>query len=91
MTVMTCAKLAPEVRAALDEYVRQHSMTISEILRTLVDMLLSGQITPGPIEGYVQARALAPRIAEAVMSEAVDALKGMTYDEVVARYGLIAG
>lgn len=84
---MTCVKLSPEVRAAVDGYCNEHGLQLSEFLRGLINMWFEGQISPGSIEGYIQAKATAIRLAEILIAEAARALP-QTLDEANARYAL---
>jgi hypothetical protein len=84
---MVAFRLAPDVRAAVDEYCIQHGVTLSELYRSLTDGFLSGTIAPGGPEGYKQARATAVQLAQVLLAQAAETMPD-SFDEAVARYGL---
>lgn len=85
---MTCFRLAPEVRAALDHYCLANNVTVTEFYRSMTDAFLSGAIGPGAIDGYKQGRSMAVQLAGALLQRAALELPE-TLEEAIARYGLV--
>lgn len=81
-------RLAPETRAAVEQYCLANGITITDLYRSLTEMLLSGQITPGTIEGYTAGRKMAIQLAGILLAQAANALPE-TLEEAQARFGLV--
>ena len=81
-------RLAPDARAAVEQYCIGHGITITDLYRSLTEMLLSGQISPGAIEGYTAGRKMAIQLAGILLAQAAEALPA-TLEEAQARFGLV--
>jgi hypothetical protein len=85
---MTCFRLAPEVRAALDHYCLANNVSVTEFYRSMTDAFLTGAIGPGAIDGYKQGRSMAVQLAGALLQRAALELPE-TLEEAIARYGIV--
>lgn len=85
---MTCFRLAPEIHHGIREYCVVNGTTVTDFYRAITEAVLSGQLAPGPAEGYKQARELAPKLCLEMLARA-QAEMPETLDEAIARYGLI--
>lgn len=91
-TRMTCVKLSVETRAAVDDYCRAHEISISDLLRSLLEMVTDGRLAPGDIEGYKRARTMALVMAGDALNKAIEDAAGYlpaTYEEALRRYGFV--
>lgn len=84
---MVCFRLSPEIRAGVDAYCAGHGISITDLYRSLTELVLTGQISPGSIEGYKSARAMAIQLASILLAKASAELPE-TLEEAQAR-GLV--
>lgn len=80
-------RLSHEMRAGVDLYCEANSISITDLFRALTEMVLGGQISPGSIEGFKSAQALAIQLAGVLLAQAAATLPA-TIDEARAR-GLV--
>jgi len=84
---MTCFRLSPEVRAAVDVYCHENHLSITELYRGLTETILNGEMT-GLNEGFRQGRQLGLQLAKAALQRAHDSLP-QNMEDALIEYGSI--
>jgi len=84
---LICIRLQPEMNALVREVVSAHSISLSEWIRILIQNALYG-VSPHVDEGYIQARALAIKLAHDLLRRA-EATMPPTFEDAIVYFGLV--
>ena len=85
-TPTLCVKLPIDLATALRARAAAESLSVSEVLRSIIEQWLMGT-QPSTDQGYIQARRYATMLAQQALQTALQNIP-QTYDQAVSLFGI---